>query len=342
MSGAPSDIASFAPANIGAAGAAVLASAALTPLLAAFALRRGWVDDGSDAADRKLQARPVPPVGGTAIVGGCIAAQAVGAALGACGVLDWIEPARGGMVGSTSSIWIASSLALAYLVGLADDLAARGLAPQHKLAGQMLAAGVLAVGCALLSAEPRWMFAGVWFVAGVWAQNAMNTFDHADGAATALAVCGVAGVAPSIAGALIGFLPFNVWLRRGRGVDGAITTPVAYLGDSGSHLLGLALLLHPVTRWALFVPSCDLVRVVLARLRVGRAPWLGDRRHVAHRMLDAGWSTTATVVALCALALPALVGAALTRSAGPSALWGGVAVSFVSFLVVLRACPARA
>jgi UDP-GlcNAc:undecaprenyl-phosphate GlcNAc-1-phosphate transferase len=339
MIAAPSDASSSGLATI---GAAIVASAALTPLLAAFALRRGWVDDGSDAAERKLQPRPVPPVGGTAIVGGCIAAQAVGAALGARGVLDWIEPARGEIVGSTSAIWIASSLALAYLVGLADDLAARGLPPQHKLAGQMFAAGALAVGCALLSAEPRWMFAAAWFVAGVWAQNALNTFDHADGAATALALCGVAGVAPSIAGALIGFLPFNLWLRRGRGVAGAITTPVAYLGDSGSHVLGLALLLHPVTRWALFVPSCDLVRVVLARLRVGRAPWLGDRRHIAHRMLDAGWSATATVLALCALAIPALVGAALARVAGSSALWGGVAVSFASFLVVLRVCPARA
>jgi UDP-GlcNAc:undecaprenyl-phosphate GlcNAc-1-phosphate transferase len=336
---------SDAPTSDGIAmlGAAALASAALTPLFARFAERRGFVDDGSDAADRKLQARAVPAVGGTVIACACIVAHGVGVALGGRGALEWIEPVRGAIVGATSALWIASSLALAYLVGLLDDLAARGLAPLPKLAGQMLAAGALAAGCSALGAEPRWPSALAWFVAGVWAQNAMNTFDNADGAAAAVALCGASAAAPALAGALGGFLPFNLWIRRGADAAGEPTTPVAYLGDSGSHLLGLALLLHPVTRWALLVPSLDLVRVALARMRSGRAPWLGDRRHVAHRMARAGWSRATIAFALCGIAAPALLGASLSHAEGARAgvLWTGVAASLAGFLLALRACPAR-
>ena len=323
---------------------ALLACAALTPLFARLAVRRGWVDDGSDAADRKPQARAVPLVGGTAIVVACLVAHVVGRAFGARGALDWIEPVRGAIVGSTASIWIVSSLALAYLAGLVDDLAPRGLAPQHKLAGQTLAACALAAGCAALGAEPRWSSALAWLVAGVWAQNALNTFDNADGVAAAVTLCGTAAAAPAIAGAVCGFLPFNLWIRRGDAGASERTTPVAYLGDSGSHLLGLALLLHPVARWALLVPSLDLLRVVIVRMRSGRAPWIGDRRHVAHRMSSAGWSRTSIVLTLCAITAPAIVGAALTEFAdtGSTATWIGSAVTLAGFLTVLRASRGRA
>jgi hypothetical protein len=78
----------------------------------------------------------------------------------------------------------AAGLAAAFLVGLCDDVLARGLAPAGKLAGQTLA------GCALAAAglrrrDARAVAAALCIVAlAVIAQNAINTFDNADGAAS--------------------------------------------------------------------------------------------------------------------------------------------------------------
>ena len=51
----------------------------------------------------------------------------------------------------------------------------------------------------------------LWVAGAVVAQNALNTYDNADGAATALSALGLAA-AGAVAGgaACIGFLPFNL------------------------------------------------------------------------------------------------------------------------------------
>ena len=91
-----------------------------------------------------------------------------------------------------------------------------------------------------------------------------------------------------------------LWLRR-RG------DPRAYLGDSGSHLLGMMLLLTPAA-WPLFLlPLLDLARVAAVRLREGRPIWSADRLHLAHRLQAAGLAPTAVVAVLVGIALPALL-----------------------------------
>jgi hypothetical protein len=105
----------------------------------------------------------------------------------------------------------------------------------------------------------------------------------------------------------------------------------------------LLLFIDPQTRLALFVPVLDLARVALVRIRRGGAPWIGDRRHLAHRMQDCGWTPSAIVAALCLIALP-LVGAgavAAGRTSGGLYLAAGAASSSVLFCIALRLCPAR-
>ena len=49
----------------------------------------------------------------------------------------------------------------------------------------------------------------------------------------------------------------------------------------------------------------DFVQVVVARLWIGRAPWIGDRRHVTHVMMHAGIASWALAPLLCVLAVAA-------------------------------------
>jgi UDP-N-acetylmuramyl pentapeptide phosphotransferase/UDP-N-acetylglucosamine-1-phosphate transferase len=124
--------------------------------------------------------------------------------------------------------------------------------------------------------------------------------------------------------------------------------PIAYLGNSGSHLLGALLVLDPIGRFALLLPALDLVRLSLVRLAAGSRPWVGDRRHLAHRLQRAGLSRVLVALILIAIAAPGVLGAAASRTVseettasvlvGP-ALWIGLLVSFLLFVAVVRFTP---
>jgi UDP-GlcNAc:undecaprenyl-phosphate GlcNAc-1-phosphate transferase len=265
------------------------AAACATLALSSLAARVGWVDASSDAPDRKVQAAPVPPVGGPAI--------AI-----AIAITFWLDPAS---LEWLANDWTKAALAAAFALGLADDLAPRGLAPAPKLCGQFVAGVLFAV---------PWWHDGIGAVAlavlaAVTAQNALNTFDNADGAAAALAACGLVAGGPAAAAAVAGFLPFNLWIGGVRATSPSFT-PRAYLGDSGSHMLGLALLASPLGWTALCLPLLDLARVSAIRVASGIPPWIGDRRHLAHRLQAAGLSRTTVVAALLAIAAPPIVAAA--------------------------------
>ncbi len=287
---------------------AFTAAAASTFVLARIAERFAWVDAASDAPDRKQQARPVPPVGGAAI------------GLALC-VAILVDP---GALPEFSSPWTRAALAIAFAVGLADDLAPRGLSPLSKLAGQVAAGAVLAAPAWSSDAREALLVAAL----AVAAQNALNTFDNADGAAASVAACGFALGHPTALAATLGFLPFNLWLGR---------SARAYLGDSGSHLLGVALVTSlPHGMAALYLPALDLARVSVVRIARGIPPWVGDRRHLAHRLQVAGLGRTAVALTLAGIAAPAIVGSAL---GGEAFLVVGVAVTTVAFIAAVVATP---
>jgi UDP-N-acetylmuramyl pentapeptide phosphotransferase/UDP-N-acetylglucosamine-1-phosphate transferase len=323
------------------------ATALSTWLLARLAQRSGWVDDGAEARERKLQSRPVAPVGGAAILCGCALSALVAHGTGG-DALSWIR-IPGGERGdpshaSAQRVWILAAILAAFAVGLCDDLAPRGLSALRKLGGQTLVGILLGIAFGISGAEIHWGAFGLGLFGAIVAQNAVNTFDNADGAAAATGVLGFSAAAPVIAAALAGFLPFNLWLRRGAAIGrSAASDPIAYLGDSGSHVLGVLLLLNPQAGLALTLPLLDLARVALVRIQSGIAPWIGDRRHLAHRMLDRGWTPTGTVLALCAIAAPSVAAGTLAREDGERVafLAVGVLLTSILFFAALRLCPAR-
>lgn len=275
---------------------------------------------------RKLQAQPVPVLGGAAIF--------LGLLLGAAPLLAGSERALLGRW-LTAGAWL---LAL----GMVDDR--RGLGPLPRLVGQLLAA-------ALFLPElggwlgPDWVWParliGLLWLLGLI--NAFNFLDNMDGAAAstalwtavalglALARGGAGALAAGLwplAGALLGFLCWNRPPAR------------LYMGDAGSTFLGLSLGLFAVlavgraslSPWLaplfLAVPIYDTASVCWIRWREGRPLWVGDRRHVTHRLLARGagigrtlatlngWTLAVAALALAwggrgAAALPLLVAAAL-------------------------------
>lgn len=297
---------------------AAAVSLGLAFLGAALWRRLGWGDAsvGAERA-RKLQRSAVPAVGGFAIAGGWATLVALGAPL----------------VDGLPLGWAAAGLGLALAAGALDDAWPGGLSPLVKLVGQSAAGLLLVLGAGQhgdlsdLAPPLAYPLMALGVVAAVAAQNALNTFDNADGAASGVSAAGLLVAGSPLGPAVLVFLLPNLLLRR-RPSDSAETAsdpqgrdPLAYLGDGGSQLLGLALLSVPGAQPALLLPLLDLGRVAVERVRAGQRPWVGDRRHLAHRLQRAGLGPLAVVAMLVGLALPALLWPGL---AGALATAGGV------------------
>jgi UDP-GlcNAc:undecaprenyl-phosphate/decaprenyl-phosphate GlcNAc-1-phosphate transferase len=103
----------------------------------------------------------------------------------------------------------------------------------------------------------------------------------------------------ALAGALLGFLPYNWHVAK------------IFLGDSGSMFLGFALAALSIVGptklgtalLVLIIPVLDVAWAIVRRQIRGRSFLSGDKQHVYHRMLDLGLSHTQTVLMLYALCI---------------------------------------
>ncbi|NIN69517.1 MAG: undecaprenyl/decaprenyl-phosphate alpha-N-acetylglucosaminyl 1-phosphate transferase, partial [Anaerolineae bacterium] len=118
----------------------------------------------------------------------------------------------------------------------------------------------------------------------------------------------------ALAGCVLGFLPFNFYPAR------------VFMGTSGSIFLGFALGTLAIIGGAkmatallvLGIPILDVAWQIINRLRLGRSPFLGDRGHLHHRLLDLGFSQRRVVLLfylLCATfgALALILGSGLQK-----------------------------
>lgn len=169
-----------------------------------------------------------------------------------------------------------AAFALVALVGWNDDRtkARGGMRWQWKA---LLFAGAcwLAGDALTLPASERALRCAFLFVI----TNALNFLDNMNGVAVAVAAVPLLLADPSdpIAWACVGFLPLN-WPKAR-----------AILGDAGALPIGLWLGWRalqqpalPATLALTALPLVDFVQVVCARVWLGYAPWIGDRRHITH------------------------------------------------------------
>ena len=215
------------------------------------------------------------------------------------------------------------------VLGLLDDK--HELKPAMKFAGQFLIALLVAaagVRITLFVPSPIFHYAItiIWLLTVI---NAFNFMDNMNGLCAGLGAIGaglfaimaamhgqylVGLIAFLTCGALLGFLPHNFPNAR------------AFLGDSGSHLVGyllavLAILPHfyhedQPRRLAvltpllvLAVPLADLAWVVILRTRLGKPFYIGDTNHLSHRLVRSGLNCSSAVMLiwLLAAAIGALV-----------------------------------
>jgi UDP-GlcNAc:undecaprenyl-phosphate GlcNAc-1-phosphate transferase len=281
--------------------------------------------------------KSTPVTGGFALLLGLLLALAAGAATGKA---------------PPSVAYIAVGATAAFTIGFLDDK--RSIGPRAKFVGQIAVAAGTAT-----AIHPHWLPVAASIPLATFvlvaAMNSFNFLDNIDGLAAGIA--GVAagalalttlfagGQAPRLlgcaaAGACLGFLPLNYRPHRPARL---------FMGDSGSHLLGLvvaasalvatpggaggvaAAVVPPLLILAL--PILDTSLVIIVRLAEGRPIWQGGRDHISHRLVYIGLSEREAVGALLALAA-ACAGVAVVVAAAHNPLVTGAAVGLVFALLV--------
>jgi UDP-GlcNAc:undecaprenyl-phosphate/decaprenyl-phosphate GlcNAc-1-phosphate transferase len=307
------------------AGLACACALAAVPLVRAYARWQG-VLDYPDA--RKVHRTATPLLGGAAVY----AAFAVTVLYN----FSFSRGLKGVAVGAT----------LVVALGLLDD--ALNLPAPLKLFGQVGAAGVALAYGVTLSVVPYWIPGFVWanvLLTVLWfvtVTNAVQFLDGMDGLAAGLGVVAalffgltalqtnqkyLMYLSAALAGACLGFLPYN--FRPGRGA-------LIFLGDGGSSFIGFTLAgLAVMGEWArdnpvvalltptliLGVPLFDIAFVGLRRITSGKvhslSGWLAytGKDHLHHRFAELGLTQTQSVLLILFLSLTLGLSAILLKDA---------------------------
>ncbi|MFE4106318.1 glycosyltransferase family 4 protein [Almyronema epifaneia] len=294
----------------------------VTPIVKRIGLKSGRVDL---PGGRKVHSQPMVRLGGVSIFVGTLVALLI--VWGTGGFID----STGQPLGPTHEyeIWGVTIGGLAFfLIGLMDDLF--GLSALSRLFMQAVVAALawhvgvsidfLTIPAMGLVSLPIWVSLPVTIVWLVGMANAINWIDGLDGLAAG--VSGIAAVimlivslfmnqpaaaliAAAVAGGALGFLRYN------------FNPAQIFMGDGGAYFMGFTLagvgvigLVKSVTTAAVFlpylilaVPILDMSAVIFDRLRCGSSPFVADKRHLHHRLLNAGLSHRFTVLFIYTLTL---------------------------------------
>jgi UDP-GlcNAc:undecaprenyl-phosphate/decaprenyl-phosphate GlcNAc-1-phosphate transferase len=310
--------------------------AVLTPVAIRVATQIGFVDA---PAARKFHRRPTPYLGGLAVAGAVLVILGVSIVVRPEVRWELLAIAVGG-------------LAVA-VVGLRDDWSP--IRPLPRLLVQAAAACVLWVGGIRIGATgivAADLAITVFAVMAV--TNAVNLLDNMDGVSTgAVAVASlfffgiavaqgqllVAPMAAVLAGACLGFLPYNFHPAR------------IFLGDAGALFLGfllatLAIKLElpgsptavrvAVPLLVLGVPLFDMVLVVVSRYRAHRPVFQGATDHSAHRLVSLGLTPRGAFLVIQAACLSCGVAAILVLGANMATLaWAALGAGALIAAVLL-------
>lgn len=287
--------------------AAALVSFISSPLAEKVAAKIGAIDVPKDS--RRMHKKPIPRLGGLAIFIGFFVSTLVF-------TFDFISKEIYGIV-------LGSTVMLA--LGMADDVLA--LKASRKFIVQLVAIAI-PVACGVridrfpnfFGDTPYIELPLVWSVVAsfIWLLailNAVNIIDGLDGLA-----CGVSSImtissmvililleatqvsiiAAALAGACIGFLPYN-------------TNPAKmFMGDTGAMFIGYMLaclsiigLFKAYAIIAFFIPLLlyllpifDLLFAAVRRILSGKSPTQGDKSHLHHKLIALGLSQKKAVAVL--------------------------------------------
>jgi UDP-GlcNAc:undecaprenyl-phosphate GlcNAc-1-phosphate transferase len=291
----------------------IVCATILTPLVRRLAHRIGALDHA--LSSRKIHGRPVPRLGGIAIVL-AFYTPLVGLLLFQTGVGQMFLAERNHVIGL-----FAGGVMIA-LLGIYDDLrgagAGRKFLVQFSVAGLMYALGyridALAnpFGESILLGWVSLPFTLFWIVGVI---NALNLIDGLDGLAGGVALVAVLTTflislqrahplmmlfSGALAGAILGFLFYN------------FNPATIFMGDTGSMFLGFVLATSAIQTnqksstavavlipgIALGLPIMDTLLAMGRRALRGRPIFQADKEHIHHRLLALGLSHRQAVLVL--------------------------------------------
>lgn len=296
---------------------ALAGSVILTPLVRKAALTLGVV---SQPGGRHIHATPTPKLGGLAIVGSFLLVV-IGILLTDPTRLQFVQEQFWGIDKNLFGVLLGGLILVG--TGVIDDR--YDLNPWLKLALQAVASlCVVAFGVEIhwlsnpLGGNNIILGALTYLLVPIWLLlmiNTVNLFDGLDGLASGLTAiaCGAmvflslepvvnqpatALLAAILAGAILGFLPYNWHPAK------------IFLGDTGSMFLGYMVGVFAIISGAKFataalvlgIPILDACWVFVRRILSGQSPMKADKLHLHHRFLKAGFSVRATVLILYAIA----------------------------------------
>ena len=297
--------------------------------------RLGLVDRPSH---RKVHTQPMPTGGGLAIWLGIVVPFAIGQVVlnalcagGMASIRDllppFVQPHLAGLATQSTRLWVflAGGTVLVVL-GLVDDR--RGLDWRLRLGVQTLVAATMVV------LEPRlrmtlfvhapWLTGALSVLWIVGLINSFNMLDNMDGLSA-----GVATIAAGILAAVLLLVPQPVTHQPQLFVGGFLLVLVGallgflwhnrpparlFMGDAGAYLIGYLLAIATLTATfvgenvpphAILAPLCvlalplyDTITVLAIRLREGRSPFVGDKSHFSHRLVELGMTKTQAVLTI--------------------------------------------
>jgi len=311
------NLGAIAPPLLVAFAIAAAISLVLTPFVRDLVRARGMVDRPNA---RRVNTIAIPRGGGLAVTAAFLVV-----AIGAL-VLDGRLGAAFEHTGFTQRqlLGLLGGGAVAAIIGALDDIF--DLRARWQLAGQIaLALAAVSLGIVVVSiANPfgpdaiefgglfAAAFTVVWIVGMI---NSINFIDGLDGLSSGIALVaaltlGVLSITTAIgqpivamlcfalAGALLGFLRWNV--HPASVFTG--TSGVMFVGYTLAVLAILGAAKVVVAMLVLGVPIIDTFWVIVRRLAAGKSPFLPDRGHLHHRLLDLGLShrqTVTLIIAIC-------------------------------------------
>lgn len=304
---------------------ALVVSLVSTPVAKNLAYRMGAVDVPKD--NRRMHKQPIPRMGGLAIFFGFI--------LSALIFLDMTPQLRGMLLGAVIIV----------VLGIFDDI--YSLRAMFKFVVQIVAALVAVLSGNIVqsisnpnvfSADLYWNlgilavpFTVIWIVA---ITNAVNLIDGLDGLACGVSTISsmtllvialvvsegqVAILMAALAGACMGFLPYNMNPAK------------IFMGDTGSTFLGFVLAVvsiqglfkfYTIISFAvpflmLGLPIFDTAFAFIRRIAHGQSPMSPDRSHVHHRLIDMGFSQKQAVAVLYIISAILGLSAVVLTTSGP-------------------------
>lgn len=265
---------------------------------------------------------------------------------------DFLSPKSGSLLG------LLAAVSLVFLVGFLDDV--RLTSPTLRLA--VFITGAVAAYAAGYRVEDVGLPWGPSIYLGplglvvtvLWitlATNAFNFIDGRDGVSLGVAIFAcitmaqigahsshptVALLLVALAGAGLGFLPFN------------LPPASAYVGDSGAYVMGFVLgtlsiraatgptdqVFVAVPLVALGYPILDFGLQTVRRMLEHRHPMIGDQDHIHHRLERMGVGPRGILVVTYSLAVTFSVGAIVIHYAGSTWIQAGIFAGLVTIVAL--------